>query len=353
MTGEGAFPPRPNDIVDFRKGIPMFQIALIGAGRIGKIHAANIAANGRLSLSRVVDPFGGAEELARLYGARVSSIEDVWSDPAISGVVIASATDTHLNYTLESIRAGKHVFCEKPLDQDAGRAAQVEQALIGSDRHVLLGFNRRFDPSFASLQRRLKQGEIGELETLHIISHDPAPPPVSYVAVSGGIFKDMAIHDFDMASWLLGEEIESVFASASVLIDPEIGAAGDFDTAKIMLRTASGKLCVISNSRRSGYGYDQRIEAFGSKGLIRAENKLETSVQTWTQNGAMGDCFQNFFLDRYADAYASEVEHFADIIEGKSRPLADERDGVRALILAEAADRSARHGSVVMLRCPD
>ena len=327
----------------------MSEIALIGAGRIGKIHAANIAANPRLTLSRIVDPFGGAEELAERYGARVSTVDEVWTDSAISGVVIASATDTHLEYTLESIRAGKHVFCEKPLDQDAGRAARVQQAVAGSDRHVLLGFNRRFDPSFASLQRRLKRGEIGALETLHIISHDPAPPPASYVAVSGGIFKDMSIHDFDMASWLLDEEIESVFASGAVLIDPEIGAAGDFDTAKILLRTVSGKICVISNSRRSGYGYDQRIEAFGSKGMIRAENKLESSIQTWTEGGARSDCFQNFFLDRYAEAYAIEVEHFADIIEGKARPVADENDGIKALILAEAADQSARSGSVVKL----
>ena len=327
----------------------MFEIALIGAGRIGKIHAANIAANPRLSLSRVVDPFGGAEELASRYGATVSTAEDVWADPAISGVLVASATDTHLNYTLEAIRAGKQVFCEKPLDQDAGRAAQVQQAVAGTDRHVLLGFNRRFDPSFARLQRRLKQGEIGTLETLHIISHDPAPPPASYIPGSGGIFKDMSIHDLDMASWLLGEEIESVFASGAVLIDPEIGAAGDFDTAKILLRTVGDRICVISNSRRSGYGYDQRIEAFGSKGMIRAENKLESSVQTWTEEGARSDCFQNFFLDRYAEAFAMEIEHFADIIEGKATAVVNEDDGLKALILAEAADQSARSGSMVTL----
>lgn len=331
----------------------MFQVALIGAGRIGKIHAANIAANRRLSLACVVDPFNGAEDLARAFDTTAADVDRVWSDPAISGVVIASSTDTHLDYTLEAIRAGKHVFCEKPLDQDVARAARVDEALVGSDQRVLLGFNRRFDPNFAALQRRLAQGEVGRLETLHIISHDPAPPPATYIKTSGGIFKDMSIHDFDMARWLLAEEIESVFASAAVLIDPAIGEAGDFDTAKVVLRTVSGKLCIISNSRRSGYGYDQRIEAFGSGGMIRADNKIETTVQKWTEVGAAADSFQNFFLERYAEAYAIEMDHFADVIEGKALPLADQRDGTCALVLAEAADRSARTNQVVNVRRSD
>lgn len=327
----------------------MTCIAVIGAGRIGRLHAANVARNPRLSLKYVVDPFGDALALAAAHGARAVDIAQVWDDREVGGVVIASSTETHLEYTLQAVRAGKDVFCEKPLDHEIDRSRGALDELASGDRKVLLGFNRRFDPNFSSLRSRLLQGEVGALESLHIISHDPSPPPPAYVATSGGIFKDMSIHDFDMARWLLGEEIESVFASASVLVDREIGAAGDFDTAKVVLRTVSGKLCVISNSRRSGYGYDQRIEAFGAHGLLRADNRIETTVQSWTEHGAKAAPFENFFLDRYADAYVMEMDHFADILEGKARPLADQHDGVGALVLAEAAEQSARTGKLVAL----
>lgn len=327
----------------------MHDIALIGAGRIGKIHAANLAANPRLRLARVVDPFpDAAAAVAAQYGARVSTIEEALADPAIAGVVVASSTDTHLPYSLAAAEAGKAIFCEKPLDQDLARARDSAARFAALDARLFLAFNRRFDPNFAALQARLAGGAVGNLETLHIISHDPAPPPVDYVKVSGGIFKDMVIHDFDMARWLLGEEVTEVFASASVLVDPAIGEAGDADTAKTILRTASGRLCVISSSRRSGYGYDQRIEAFGSQGMIRAQNQLETTVETWGENGAAADRFQNFFLDRYAVAYAREAEHFADILDGGA-PLVDFRDGVAALALAEAAAQSAKTGERVLL----
>ncbi|WP_411341582.1 inositol 2-dehydrogenase [Sphingopyxis sp. J-6] len=327
----------------------MHDIALIGAGRIGKIHAANLAANPRLRLARVVDPFpDAAAAVAAQYDARVSTIEEALADPAITGVVVASSTDTHLPYSLAAAEAGKAIFCEKPLDQDLGRARESAARFAALDARLFLAFNRRFDPNFAALQARLAGGAVGNLETLHIVSHDPAPPPVDYVKVSGGIFKDMVIHDFDMARWLLGEEVTEVFASASVLVDPAIGEAGDADTAKTILRTASGRLCVISSSRRSGYGYDQRIEAFGSAGMIRAQNQLETTVETWGENGAAADRFQNFFLDRYAVAYAREAEHFADILDGAS-PLVDFRDGVAALALAEAAAQSAQTGERVLL----
>lgn len=322
----------------------MHDIALIGAGRIGRIHAANIAAEPRLRLARVVDPFAdAAAELAGKFSAQVSSLEDVLSDPAIAGVVVASSTDTHLDYSLRAARAGKTVFCEKPIDQDVARATAAAGNFANAPGKVFLAFNRRFDPSFAALNERIASGAIGTLETLHIVSHDPAPPPVDYIKVSGGIFKDMVIHDFDMARWLLAEEPVQVFASASVLVDPAIGMAGDADTAKTILRTASGRLCMISSSRRSGYGYDQRIEAFGSKGMIRAQNKTETTLETWGEAGAAADRFQNFFLDRYADAYAREAAHFADIIDGAD-PLVGVEDGVRALALAEAAARSVTSG---------
>lgn len=327
----------------------MHKIALVGAGRIGRIHAANIAANPKLRLDSVIDPMAdAANELAGLYGAQASSLEAALADPDVAGVVIASSTDTHLEYTLAALRAGKAVFCEKPLDQDLARvrAAEAELATIGG--RVLLAFNRRFDPNFALLQQRLAAGDVGQLETLHIISHDPAPPPAHYIPTSGGLFKDMVIHDFDMARWMLGEDVTQVFATASVLVDPAIGEAGDVDTAKTILRTASGKLCVISSSRRSGYGYDQRIEAFGSGGLIRAENVLESTVQTWTGAGAGADRLMDFFLDRYAAAYAREMAHFADVIDGAT-PLVGFADGIAALALAEAAAQSVKSGAFVQV----
>jgi myo-inositol 2-dehydrogenase/D-chiro-inositol 1-dehydrogenase len=191
---------------------------------------------------------------------------------------------------------------------------------------------------------------VGTLESLQITSHDPAPPPVAYIRTSGGLFKDMAIHDFDMARWLLGEEPTEVFSSASCLVDPAIGAAGDVDTAKTLLKTASGRLCVISNSRRSGYGYDQRIEAFGSRGLVRVDNVLESSVSVWADAGMASDTLQNFFLDRYAEAYRRELAHFAEILAGKTRPSVGYTDAVAALALAEAAGASARSGQVVRVR---
>ena len=206
---------------------------------------------------------------------------------------------------------------------------------------MLLGFNRRFDPHFAALKARIDSKAIGKLESLNIVSHDPAPPPLSYIRVSGGLFKDMAIHDFDMARWLLEEEPTEVFASASCLVDPAIEAAGDVDTARILLRTESGRLCVISNTRRSGYGYDQRIEAYGSAGTARADNVLMSTVSTATERGWASDSLQNFFLERYAEAYRREMDHFAAILSGAA-PAVGYHDGVAALVLAEAAALSVK-----------
>jgi myo-inositol 2-dehydrogenase/D-chiro-inositol 1-dehydrogenase len=328
----------------------MFNIALVGAGRIGKIHAANLAAHPALKLKYVVDPVAEfAQAITSRWNAAAVSLEDALNDADVHGVVVASATDAHLDQALKAIAAGKTVMCEKPLDLDLERARGAEGALGGPDVPLMLGFNRRFDRHFMALKHGLDSGAIGALETLHIISHDPAPPPPAYVRVSGGLFKDMAIHDFDMARWLLGEEPSEVFAATSCLIDPLIGEAGDIDTAKTILRTPSGKLCVISNSRRSGYGYDQRIEAFGSKGALRADNVMESTVSRWGEPGIASDAFQNFFLDRYAEAYQREVAHFADMLAGAAKPSVGYADGVAALALAEAAGLSARTGKTVRL----
>ena len=318
----------------------MPAIALFGAGRIGAIHAANAAAHAGVALKYVVDPAAGAaDRLAARFGAVAAAADQALADPAIAGVIIASSTDTHLDHCLSAAAAGKTIFCEKPIDLDLGRARAAAPALAAA--RMLLGFNRRFDPEFQALKAQLDAGAVGALESLNITSHDPAPPPIDYVKVSGGLFRDMAIHDFDTARWLLSEAPVEVFAAASCLVDPAIGEAGDVDTAKILLRTASGKLCLISNSRRSGYGYDQRIEAFGSGGMVRAGNVTETALATWTEAGAAADRFQNFFLDRYADAYRLEMDHFAEVLVGAA-PLVGLADALAALELAEASAQSAR-----------
>lgn len=327
----------------------MHDIAVIGAGRIGRIHARNAVAEPRLRLRYIVDPVADAAAAAATEtGAATADIAQVLADPAIKGVVVASSTDTHLDFSIAALEAGKAVFCEKPIDLDLARARNAASILGAPDTRLFMGFNRRFDPSFRELQARLAGGEMGALETLHIISHDPAPPPIDYVKVSGGLFRDMTIHDFDMARWLLGEDVVEVYAAGSCLVDPEIGKLGDVDTARTVLKTAAGKLCVISNSRRSGFGYDQRIEAYASAGMVRADNVTESTVQVWSENGAAADRFQNFFLDRYAEAYRREMEHFADMLDGATA-LVGYSDGVAALALAEAAAESVRTGSPVKL----
>ena len=326
----------------------MRDIALFGAGRIGRIHALNVVAHPGLRLKYVVDPAPHAAALAAETGARVVDVREAVTDTAVAGVIVASPTNLHVEHCERAIAAGKAVLCEKPVDLDLHRARAAAGKLGADGARLVVGFNRRFDPHFSALKARLARGDIGKLESLHIISHDPAPPPPAYVRTSGGLFKDMAIHDFDMARWLLGEEPVEVHAAASCLVDPEIGAAGDIDTAKTLLKTASGRLCMISNSRRSGYGYDQRIEAFGSKGMIRADNLLSSSVSAWRADGMSSDTFQNFFLDRYAEAYRAELAHFVDLIGGKPAAVSF-ADGVAALALAEAAAASVHSGRPVRL----
>jgi myo-inositol 2-dehydrogenase/D-chiro-inositol 1-dehydrogenase len=322
-------------------------VALIGGGRIGKIHAGNAAAHPALSLKYVIDPFGDAAvALAARYGATAATLDAALADPAVAGVIVASPTDQHLAHCLQAAAVGKAIFCEKPVDLSVERARAAAGVL--EKARLFLGFNRRFDPSFRALREKLQSGTIGTLETLHVISHDPAPPPVSYIKVSGGLFKDMTIHDFDVARWLLAEPIVEVYAMATCLVDPAIGAADDIDTAKVLLRTASGRMALISNSRRSGYGYDQRIEAFGSGGSVRVDNLTSTTVAVWAEAGATRAPFQNFFLERYAEAYRLEMDHFAAVLRGE-QPAVGFSDGLRALELAEAAGRSHATGRPVAL----
>jgi myo-inositol 2-dehydrogenase/D-chiro-inositol 1-dehydrogenase len=323
----------------------MPSLALFGVGRIGAIHARNAAAHPDLTLKYVVDPSVEiAERIAALHGAEVASVGEALADPDVAGVIIASSTDAHLELCLAANAAGKAIFCEKPLDLDLARARAAAHQL--GPARLLMGFNRRFDPSFAKLKGEIDAGAVGALETLNITSHDPAPPPIAYVRVSGGLFRDMTIHDFDTARWLLGEAPVTVFARAAVLIDQAIGEAGDVDTARTLLRTASGKLAFISNNRRSGYGYDQRIEAFGSGGMARAGNMTASAVETWTETGASPDRFESFFLERYAEAYRLEIAHFAEVIAG-AVPKVGLAEALAALALAHAAEESVRTGGPV------
>jgi myo-inositol 2-dehydrogenase/D-chiro-inositol 1-dehydrogenase len=267
----------------------------------------------------------------------------------VNAVVIASSTDTHADLVEAAARAGKAVFCEKPLDLDRSRAEACVAVAEECGVPLMVGFNRRFDPNFALLERQIRDGRIGRLELLTITSRDPVPPPIEYVRRSGGLFRDMMIHDFDMARWLLDEEPVEVFAAASVLIDPAIGEAGDVDTAVVTLRTPSGALCQISNSRRAIYGYDQRIEALGSKGALRAENVIESTVSFAGEDGIISDKPLHFFLERYAEAYRRELDHFIGAIASGAAPLVGGSDGVEALALADAGLESFRTGRAVRI----
>jgi myo-inositol 2-dehydrogenase/D-chiro-inositol 1-dehydrogenase len=326
----------------------MINICQFGAGRIGAIHAGNISRHPEARLQIIVDTDrAAAESLAGRYGASVGDRASALADPAIDAVLIASSTDTHADLVEAAARAGKAVFCEKPLDLDRRRAEACLAVAVESGVPLMLGFNRRFDPNFARFEQHIRDGRIGRLELLSITSRDPAPPPIGYVRVSGGLFRDMMIHDFDMARWLMGEEPIEVFAAASVLIDPAIGDAGDVDTAVVTLRMRSGALCQISNSRRAVYGYDQRIEALGSKGALRAENVVESTVAFAGADGIVSDKPLYFFLERYAEAYRRELDHFIDAIANSTAPLTGGADGVRALALADAALQSMQTGRAV------
>ena len=326
----------------------MIGFCQFGAGRIGTIHAGNIAGHPEARLKFIVDPDRtAAERLGAKHGAAIAAEAEALADPGIDAVVIASATDTHAGLVEAAARAGKAVFCEKPLDLDRTRAEGCVAVARQCAVPLMVGFNRRFDPHFARLERQLRDRCIGKLELLTITSRDPAPPPLDYIRRSGGLFRDMTIHDFDMARWLLGEEPVDVFAAASVLVDPTIGDAGDVDTAIVTMRTASGVLCQISNSRRTAYGYDQRIEAFGSKGALQAGNVAESAVTFSGEAGVTADKPLHFFLERYAEAYRRELDHFIAAVSAGTVPLVTGEDGVKALALADAAAESARSGRPV------
>lgn len=326
------------------------RFGLIGAGRIGQVHALAVQGVPGARITEVVDVFPeAADKLASKIGAKVVTLDEIFQSPNVDAYIIASSTDTHAPLLERCAAVGKPVFCEKPIDLSFERAEACSKAVQDSGITCMLGFNRRFDPQFAYLKAQMDAGAIGKLETLIITSRDPAPPPAQYISVSGGLFRDMMIHDFDMARWLLGEEPTRIYATGSVLVDPAIGEAGDVDTASVTMNTKSGAIAIITNSRRATYGYDQRIEAFGEKGMLQAGNQIENTVKFAGAEGVMGAKPQFFFLERYADAYRLELTHFVQALQTGSKPATNENDGLAALRLADAAVESLKSGQPVDL----
>lgn len=326
----------------------MLRFGLLGAGRIGRVHGKNIAINPHAKLVAIHDTFGeAASTLATETGAEVRNVDQIIKAKDIDAIVICTPTDTHADLIDRSAKAGKAVFCEKPVDLDAKRVEKTLKLVEKLGIPLMVGFNRRFDHHFGNLKRRIDEGVVGNVELVTILSRDPGPPPVSYIERSGGLFRDMMIHDFDMARFLLGEEPVEVHAVGSSLVDPAIGKAGDVDTAAVLLKTRSGKICQISNSRRATYGYDQRIEVHGSKGLLSAGNVHESTVQFASGSGVCADPVQNFFLERYNPAYQNEINAFIAAIENKKAPDPTGEDGLKALLLADAATKSHRTGKPV------
>lgn len=328
----------------------MLRVALLGAGRIGRVHATSIVMTKSCDLVAVADVnTDAARDLANQIGARAMSVEEIIADTSIDAVLIATSTDTHSDLIERATAAGKAVLCEKPVDLSLERALATLAKAEATGQPVMIGFNRRFDPNFAALKAAFDRGEIGKGELLSITSFDPAPPPVSYVKVSGGLFRDMMIHDFDMACWIFGGAPAKLTATGAALVDPEIGAAGDVDTAAVTMVWDDGRIAVIKNSRRAGYGYDQRIEVLGSDGLLSAANVLENTVQKITTAGAVSAKPVHFFLERYMRAYQDEWTAFVDAVQGGTTMPVTLREGVAALACAEAATRSMQTGQTVAI----
>jgi myo-inositol 2-dehydrogenase/D-chiro-inositol 1-dehydrogenase len=329
----------------------MLRFAQFGAGRIGAIHAANLASTGVTQLRHVVDVNPtAAQALATKYGAKVSDVGTALGDPEVDAVIIASSTDTHADLAIAAAKAGKAIFCEKPIDLSLKRVDQCLAAVKKAKVPMFVGFNRRFDPSFAELHARIGRGEIGSVEQVIVTSRDPGLPPLSYIKVSGGQFRDMTIHDFDMARWLLGEEPVEVFAYGSCLVDPAVGKAGDTDTVMVLMKTASGRQAHINNSRRASYGYDQRLEVHGAKGRLMAGNRTPTTVELANATNVSADKPMYFFLERYAEAYKAELAVFVDALVNKKPMPVGAEDGRMAIVLAEAAVKSLKTGRPVKVK---
>ncbi len=324
----------------------MVNIGIIGAGRIGKVHLKSISYNIKnAAVLAVADPFLDEETENFIKDLGVPKItkdcREILNDPKIDAVMVCSSTDTHAPISLEAIKAGKHVFCEKPVDHSVEKIEEVENALKGTNLKFQVGFNRRFDHNFAAIKKAVDDGKVGTPQIIKITSRDPEPPNPRYIKASGGIFLDMTIHDFDMAAFLSGSYAVEVFAQPAVLIDPEIGALDDFDTAIITLKMANGALAVIDNSRKAAYGYDQRAEVFGSKGAAISSNDTLSSVKIADDKGISGEKPLYFFLERYMQSFTEEIRQFVDAIENDTETPVGIEAGLRSVKTALAAKKSA------------
>lgn len=331
----------------------MSNVAIFGGGRIGRIHAANLAVLPGVQLKYVCDPLpNAAAELAHVHGAQVSSIDAVFADRSIDVVVIASSTDTHSDLITRAAKAGKHIFCEKPVDLSVQRAQACADAVDAAGVACMIGFQRRFDPTFNEARSRMDRGEIGVPEMLVVTSRDPGAPPAEYLKASGGIFRDMLIHDFDIFRWILcadGDEADTLYATGSCLIDLAIALVGDIDCAAVTIRTRKGRLAQINTSRRAAYGYDQRFEVLGSAGMLQCGNHRPSEVVQSDASGVHADTPENFFLQRYREAYRLELMHFFASLQSGASFRTTIADGVAAQKLADAAALSLASGDVVRL----
>ncbi len=332
----------------------MIKLGIIGAGRIGQVHAKSILTGvPNAKIAAIADPYMSEETAA---WAKSVGIENVYldyrkiiEDPTIGAVLICSSTDTHSPISLEAIAAGKHVFCEKPIDHDLVKIKGVIEALKGTNLKYQVGFNRRFDHNFRALKQTVQDGKIGDVHIVRITSRDPAPPPIPYVKVSGGLYLDMMIHDFDMVRYLSGSEVEEVYAQGTVLVDPAIGEAGDVDTAIVTLKLKNGALAVIDNSRKATYGYDQRAEVFGSKGCVMNGNDTPSTATLSTVDGVTAEKPLHFFLERYMAAYQQEIKSFVDAVINDTPTEVDVNDGLQPVLIGLAAKRSMEQGRPVKI----
>ena len=331
----------------------MVGIAVLGAGRIGKIHAANVAASKFATLVVVADPFAdAAASLADELGAQaMTDCEAAIDRPDVDAIVIGTPTHTHINLMLRAVRLGKAVLCEKPIDLDMAKSLAAVAEVERLNGRMMLAFNRRFESTFAQMRAAIDAGDIGEVRQVIISSRDPGLAPEDYIQHSGGIFRDMTIHDLDIGRWLLGEEPFELTAIASRLIDPALMEKyDDYDTAMVQMQTASGKQCHINNCRQAVYGYDQRIEVFGSAGMLQMDNLRPTTIRRWNQDATDArEPLLNFFLERYQQAYKSELDAYIDALVHKKPMPTTVQDGLKALQLADAAVESVKTGRAVRL----
>ena len=315
-------------------------VGVLGAGRIGRIHTENLFQMPGVRVKSIADPYADFSSWPPDNVATGLEPELVLNDPEIEAVLICSPTPTHAPFTEAAARAGKHIFCEKPVDLDPDRIRQTLAVVEAAGVKMQVGFNRRFDPTFARVRKAVTDGDIGDVQIVKITSRDPEAPPVSYVETSGGIFLDMTIHDFDMVRFITGSEVEEVHAMGAVLIDPAIGEAGDVDTAVTTLKMANGALAVIENSRQAVYGYDQRVEVFGSRGSAEAGNETANRVTFSGKDGVRSDNPLYFFLERYQVSFQAELEAFLASIRDDRDPPVGGRDGLMSVLVALAAARS-------------